>query len=125
MAALTEQLKVMMERLEAANLYTMALERTQSGTYDPNRRDTAVSAPVGREPASNGPGGSQEGYAPVQQYAEDQSYQISTETAHMHEKEVQRALSSLTSQHLAQGMVLSVILGPPASRRKGPARAGR
>ena len=125
MAALTEQLKVMKERLEAANLYTMALERTQSGTYDPNRRDTAVSAPVGREPASNGPGGFQEGYAPVQQYEEDQSYRISTDTPQVHAKEVQRALSGLTSGHLAQGIVLSVILGPPVSRRRGSGRAGR
>ncbi|NLN45962.1 MAG: hypothetical protein GX153_05280 [Clostridiaceae bacterium] len=125
MAALTEQLKVMMERLEAANLYTQALERTQSGPADPGRRDTVFTIPVERESASSRSDGSQEGYAPVQQYAEDQSYRIRTDNAPVQAKEVQNALSSLTSQHLAQGIVLSVILGPPASRRKGPSRAGR
>jgi len=125
LAALTEQLKAMMERLEAANLYTQALERSQSASSEHGWRDTVFPVPVLREPASTGPGGPREEGAPEQQYAEDLSYQISTESSHMHEKEVQRALSSLTSQHLAQGMVLSVILGPPASRRKGPARAGR
>ena len=125
MAVLTEQLKAMMERLEAANLYTQALERSQSASSEPGWRDTVFPVPARREPVSAESSSPQEGYAPVQQYAEDQSYQISTETAHMHEKEVQRALSNLTSQHLTQGIVLSVILGPPASRRKGPARAGR
>lgn len=112
MAERNDLLRQAIARLEAATIYDAAVERARGAALAPVKERPAAKAAAGTPPAKPTPAGA----PPASRRTDERP---------THAAAVRAALETLAPQHLTQGIVLSAILGPPASRRSRMGRWGR